>query len=122
MSLEIAEISHPSTTRIFAISEKPQKSKHRDLLASLVYPDGKSIHGLLRINASDDLAQGAWRTRLHNLFDSNPNKSLCADPAGFLPRQGTRLAGALRNGDGPVQELLYIRPQFATETPVICSM
>ena len=83
---------------------------------------GKSIHGLLRINASDVLAQGAWRTRLHNLFASNPNKSLCADPAGFLPRQGTRLAGALRNGDGPVQELLYLRPQFAADTPVIGSL
>ena len=99
-----------------------QKSKYRDLLASLVYSGGKSIHGLLRINALDILAQGAWRTRLHNLFASNPNKSLCADPAGFLPHQGTRLAGALRNGDGPVQELLYLRPQFATETPVIGSI
>ena len=92
------------------------------MLAMLVYSGGKSIHGLLRINASDILAQGAWRTRLRNLFASNPNKSLCADPAGFLPRQGTRLAGARRNGNGPVQELLYLRPQFITETPVISSI
>lgn len=99
-----------------------QKSKYRDLLASLVYSGGKSIHGLLRINASDVLAQGAWRTRLHNLFASNPNKSLSADPAGFLPRQGTRLAGALRNGDGPVQELLYLKPQYADNNQIIGSL
>ena len=86
-----------------------QKSKYRDRLASLVYSGGKSIHALLHIDAPDIFAHEDWRTRLCKLFASNSDKAFCADPAGFLPRQGTRLAGARRNGDGPVQELLYLK-------------
>lgn len=82
-------------------------------LVSLTWSGGKSIHGLIRINA-DQLTAPLWEKHLRERFASNPEERYKADPCGFKPHGGTRLAGARRNDNGAVQELLYLAAQPVT--------
>lgn len=85
-------------------------------LVSLVWSGGKSIHGLIRINA-DQLTAPTWEKYLRERFASNPEGRYKADPCGFKPHGGTRLAGARRNDNGAVQEALYLaQPVTAAKT------
>lgn len=76
-------------------------------LASLVFSGEKSIHGLLRIDGYQGSPQTLKRDMMR-LFCSDPDKSYRADPSGFIPRGGTRLAGAKRRSNGEIQTLLYL--------------
>lgn len=91
-------------------------------LVSLVFSGGKSIHGLLRVNADRQTAPMIAQS-LRRLFCSDPEKDgeegkdgktvetfpYRADPMGFAMRGGTRLAGARRMGSGELQRLLYLK-------------
>lgn len=76
-------------------------------LFSLVYSGGKSIHGLLRIEAERSHAPTVTRD-MKRLFCADPDSCFHADVAGFTLRGGTRLAGARRSDNGEVQQLLYL--------------
>ena len=91
-------------------------------LVSLVFSGGKSIHGLLRVNA-DRLTSPTIAQTLRRLFCSDPEKiaevgkdgkavetfPYRADPMGLTLRGGTRLAGARRMGSGELQRLLFLK-------------
>ena len=85
-------------------------------LVSLTWSGGKSIHGLIRINA-DQLTAPLWEKHLRERFASNPEMRYKADSCGFKPHGGTRLAGARRNGNGAVQELLYLAQPVTIAKP-----
>ena len=76
-------------------------------LVSLVWSGGKSIHGLLRMNA-DSVTAPTWERHLRDYFASNPDRRYCADPCGFRPHGGTRLAGAIRSDNHATQQLLFL--------------
>lgn len=85
-------------------------------LVSLVWSGKRSIHGLVRVNA-DNLSAPTWEKYLRDRFASNPEMWYKADSCGFKPLGGTRLAGARRNDNGAVQELLYLaQPVTAAKT------
>lgn len=85
-------------------------STDREKLAALTFSGGKSIHALLYIGEEDIVAQTKSRNRLTDLFACHPDKRYRADPAGFTPRQGTRLPGVKRDFTGPLQQLIYLNP------------
>lgn len=78
-------------------------------LRSLVWSGHRSIHGLLKINATCETAEG-WESHLKDYFTSSGNVIQQADPLGFKPHGGTRLAGAIRKYDNRLrlQELIYL--------------
>jgi len=76
-------------------------------LTSLVYSGEKSIHGLLRVDGYKGTQQTLKRD-MARLFCSDPDESYHADPSGFIPRGGTRLAGAKRRSNGEIQRLIFL--------------
>lgn len=86
-------------------------------VASLVYSGGKSIHGLLKVDAASRVEWEEERGKLLALFASGEDPAHNADAQSLRVRQGTRIAGVTRADTGKVQRLLYIAPAEAAETP-----
>lgn len=85
-----------------------QSSSHfAPRIVSLVHSAGKSIHGLVRIDANRLLAP-RFKDDMKRLFCADPDPCYHADAAGFTLRGGTRLAGARRSSNGEIQQLIYL--------------
>lgn len=76
-------------------------------LVALTFSGGKSIHGLVRTGA-DAVTAPSRERNLRDLLCADPDKRYCADANTLKPHGGTRLAGAIRHGNGKRQELLYL--------------
>ncbi len=81
-------------------------------IVSLVSSGGKSIHALIRINASDGDEWRAIVGRLKPIL-----VTLGADPAAMSAVRLTRLPGCMRVSKGRLQELLFLNPH-ADGTPI----
>jgi len=77
-------------------------------LVSLVYSGNKSIHGIVRVDASDVGTWKSYRERILRLFASDRDKRRQLDPQALHPLTGTRLAGVCRRSTGKLQELLWV--------------
>ena len=79
-------------------------------LVCLVHSGGKSIHGCIRVNAPDVLAWYAIRARMLNIYAADDDAAFRVDEQSMRPRQGMRLAGAVRQSTGVRQRLLWACP------------
>ena len=77
-------------------------------VSSLVFSGNKSVHGLLRVPSDDDA--DSYRRRLEALLCADSDTPYHADPNGFRPHGGTRIAGARRRDSGKLQRLVYLNP------------
>lgn len=76
-------------------------------LICLVSSGGKSIHGVLRVDAPDAETFGKYRTLLVERFASDPDRQYRLDEQALNPLTGCRLAGICRADTGKTQELLF---------------
>ena len=96
------------------------KSPLAQLVAAITYSGGKSLHTLLHIGC-DTVEE--WRRvqgKLCRLLAADPEQRtdtngrtiypFRADVQAMRPRQGTRLPGVRRFGNGAPQALLYLNP------------
>lgn len=77
-------------------------------VASLVFSGNKSIHGLLRVPS--DVDADTYSRNLKALLCADSDATYHADPNGFRPHGGTRIAGAKRRDNGNLQRLVYLNP------------
>jgi hypothetical protein len=81
-------------------------------LRSLTYSGGKSIHGLIELNAQDVTA---WEHHISELLfmvsNSGAKPEHRADAACKDPNRLTRLPGAMRHDKGKRQSLLWLSPE-----------
>lgn len=96
------------------------KSPLAPLVAAITYSGGKSLHGLLHVGC---ITLEEWRRvqgKLQGLLAADTEQRtdtngrtiypFRADVQAMRPRQGTRLPGVRRIGNGKVQSLLYLNP------------
>lgn len=76
-------------------------------LVSLTYSGGKSIHGVVRVDAPNADVWARCRASTIERYASAPDKRYRLDVQALSPLTGTRLAGIVRRDTGKVQELLY---------------
>ena len=80
-------------------------------VAALVYSGGKSLHGVLHVDAATLDEWQSVREQLRRLLAADLDPAFRADEQAMRPRTGTRLPGVRRFGTGRRQELLYINPE-----------
>ena len=78
-------------------------------LVSLTYSGGKSIHGVVRVDAPDAETWTRYRAAIVERYAADPDRRLRLDAQALSPLTGCRLAGAVRQDTGKVQELLFVR-------------
>ena len=76
-------------------------------LVSLTYSGGKSIHGVIRVDALDSAAWMRYRGLIVERYACDPDSRYRLDAQAIHPLTGTRLAGSIRKDTGKVQELLF---------------
>lgn len=76
-------------------------------LVSLTYSGGKSIHGVVRVDAPDAETWTRYRAAIVERYAADPDKRYRLDAQALNPLTGCRLAGAVRRDTGKVQELLF---------------
>ena len=87
-------------------------------LVSLTYSGGKSIHGVVRVDAPDAETWTRYRAAIVERYAADPDPRYRLDVQALQPLTGTRLAGAVRGDTGEVQELLFDCGRwFETVTP-----
>ena len=87
-------------------------------LVSLTYSGGKSIHGVVRVDAPDAETWTRYRAAIVERYAADPDKRYRLDAQALNPLTGCRLAGAMRRDTGEVQELLFdCGKWFETVTP-----
>jgi len=87
-------------------------------LVSLTYSGGKSVHGMVRVDAPDAETWARYRTAIVERYAADPDPQYRLDAQALNPLTGCRLAGAVRRDTGGVQELLYdCGKWFETVTP-----
>lgn len=98
--------------------------KHDMPIVAIVYSGGKSLHGLIRVGATDERT---WWRRCEDAkarYCADPEISYRADCQALRPAVGIRLAGAIRQDTRREQRLLYLAPdvgivQDAQKRPVV---
>ena len=78
-------------------------------LVSLTYSGGKSIHGVVRVDAPDAETWTRYRAAIVERYAADPDRRFRLDAQALSPLTGCRLAGAVRQDTGKVQELLFVR-------------
>ena len=76
-------------------------------LVCLVYSGGKSLHGVIRVNAPDAETWARYRAQIIERYAADPDRAYRLDVQALNPLTGCRLAGVVRKDTGKVQELLY---------------
>lgn len=76
-------------------------------LACLVDSGGKSIHGVLRVDAPDEATWMRYKSTLLARFASDTDGKYRLDAQAMTPLTGCRLAGARRADTGRIQTLLW---------------
>lgn len=76
-------------------------------LISLTYSGGKSIHGVIRVNAPDAETWARYRAKIIERYASDTDPRFRLDTQALNPLTGCRLAGIIRHDTGKVQELLF---------------
>ena len=88
-------------------------------LVSLTHSGGKSVHGVVRVDASDAETWTRYRTAIVERYAADPDPRYRLDVQALSPLTGCRLAGAVRGDTGEVQELLFdCGKWFETVTPL----
>ncbi len=85
-------------------------------LVSLTYSGGKSIHGVVRVDAHDAETWARYRAAIIERYAADPDKRYRLDAQALNALTGCRLAGAVRGDTGKVQELLYDCGKIMTST------
>ena len=76
-------------------------------LVCLVLSGGKSIHGVVRVDAPDAETWARYRAAIVERYASDPDVKYRLDVQALQPLTGCRLAGSIRKDTGKVQELLF---------------
>lgn len=76
-------------------------------LMSLTYSGGKSIHGVVRVDAPDAETWTRHRASIIERYAVDPDRRFRLDDQALSPLTGCRLAGSVRRDTGKVQELLF---------------
>lgn len=76
-------------------------------LVSLTYSGGKSIHGVVRVDAPDAETWARYRAAIIERYVADPDNRYRLDAQALNALTGCRLAGAVRGDTGKAQELLY---------------
>ncbi|MBR6588434.1 MAG: hypothetical protein IKK82_13570 [Kiritimatiellae bacterium] len=76
-------------------------------LVTLTYSGGKSIHGVIHVNASDAEKWAKYRTLIIERYAADSDRAYRLDIQALNPLTGCRLAGVRRSDTGKVQELLW---------------
>jgi len=76
-------------------------------LVSLTYSGGKSLHGVVRVDAPDAETYQNYRKQIIERYACDPEPRYNLDIQALTPLTGCRLAGVVRKDTGKVQELLY---------------
>ncbi len=77
-------------------------------LVCLTHSGGKSIHGCIKVNAANLPTWNAIRERMLAMFAADNDPAFRVDAQAMMPRQGMRLAGAVRQSTGDEQRLLWL--------------
>ena len=87
-------------------------------LVALTHSGGKSIHGVVRVDAPDAETWARYRAEIVRRYAADPDRRFRLDAQALNPLTGCRLAGAVRRDTGAVQELLFdCGKWFETVTP-----
>ena len=89
-------------------------------LVCLVLSGGKSIHGVVRVDAPDAETWTRYRAAIVERYASDPDEKHRLDVQALQPLTGCRLAGSIRKETGKVQELLFDSGKLFDETPLHC--
>lgn len=84
-----------------------RRSPLSERLTCLVYSGGKSIHGVLRVDAPNESKWMEYKAKLLSLYAADPDNHYRIDGQAMMPLTGCRLAGATRNDTGRTQKLLW---------------
>lgn len=76
-------------------------------LVTLSFSGGKSLHGVVRVNAPDAETWARYRAQIVERYAADPDKAYRLDVQALNPLTGCRLAGVMRKDTGKVQELLF---------------
>ena len=89
-------------------------------LVTLTYSGGKSVHGVVRVNAPDAETWARYRAQIIERYAADPDRAYRLDVQALNPLTGCRLAGVVRKDTGKVQEMLFAcerRIDAAERTP-----
>ena len=84
-----------------------RRSPMSERLICLVDSGGKSIHGVLRVDAPTEGKWMEYKAELLSLYAADPDSNYRIDGQAMMPLTGCRLAGATRNDTGRTQKLLW---------------
>ena len=76
-------------------------------LVLLTHSGGKSLHGVIRVNAPDAETWARYRAQIIERYAADPDRAYRLDVQALNPLTGCRLAGVTRKDTGKVQEMLY---------------
>ena len=76
-------------------------------LVTLTYSGGKSVHGVVRVNAPDAETWARYRAQIIARYAADPDMACRLDVQALNPLTGCRLAGVVRKDTGRVQEMLF---------------
>ena len=80
-------------------------------VAAVTYSGGKSLHGLLHVDAATLDEWQSVREQLRRLLAADLDPAFRADEQAMRPLTKVRLAGVRRRGNGRLQRLLYLNPE-----------